>query len=78
MRSLTRCSGAILIQLSNGKERHFLTVCAYHCQDHLWQIPLFLHSLSSQYRFFLRPHGVEVWDLICYAVPVSRLNPEFQ
>jgi FkbM family methyltransferase len=55
-----------------------LTVCAYHCQDHLWQIPLFVHSLSSQYRFFLRPHGVEVWDLICYAVPVSRLKPEFQ
>ncbi len=75
--------GAELDALAGAKEiirnaSPILTVCAYHCQDHLWQIPLFLHSLSSQYRFFLRPHGVEVWDLICYAVPVSRLNPEFQ
>lgn len=55
-----------------------LTICLYHCQDHLWKIPLLIQSLSSQYRLFLRSHGEECWDLNCYAVPVSRLNPEFQ
>ncbi|MEH2414964.1 FkbM family methyltransferase [Nostoc sp.] len=55
-----------------------LAICLYHCQDHLWRIPLLLKSLSSQYRFFLRPHGEECWDLNCYAVPVTRLKPEFQ
>jgi FkbM family methyltransferase len=73
--------GAELDALAGSKEiiqnaSPILTICAYHCQDHLWQIPLFIHSLSNKYRFFLRPHGVEVWDLICYAVPVSRLKTE--
>ena len=27
----------------------------------------------GRYRFFLRPHMVEGWELVCYAVPVDRL-----
>lgn len=52
-----------------------LAVCAYHRQDHLWRIPLHIHSLTDEYRFFLRPHLLEVWDLVCYAIPSSRLIP---
>ena len=51
-----------------------LAVCSYHRQDHVWRIPLFIHSLSRDYRFFLRPHLLEVWDLVCYAVPKDRLR----
>ena len=51
-----------------------LAVCAYHRQDHLWRIPLFIHSLSDEYRLFLRPHLLEVWDLVCYAIPAHRLQ----
>ena len=51
-----------------------LAVCVYHRPDHLWRIPLFIKSLSDQYRFFLRSHGQEGWDLVCYAVPIDRLN----
>jgi FkbM family methyltransferase len=50
-----------------------LALCVYHQQDHLWRIPLVVRSLSDQYRFFLRPHNEECWDLICYAVPKARL-----
>lgn len=50
-----------------------LAVTVYHCQDHLWRIPLLIQSLSDQYRFFLRPYAEEYWDVSCYAVPVSRL-----
>jgi FkbM family methyltransferase len=50
-----------------------LAICVYHRPDHLWCIPLFIRSLSDQYRFFLRPHDEECWDLVCYAVPVNRL-----
>jgi FkbM family methyltransferase len=46
-----------------------LAVCSYHRQDHLWKIPLFIASVSSKYQFFLRPHLLEVWDLVCYAIP---------
>ena len=50
-----------------------LAICVYHMQNHLWKIPLFIHSLGSQYSFFLRPHGEDCLDLVCYAVPIDRL-----
>ena len=50
-----------------------LTVCSYHQQDHLWTIPLLIDEIRPGYRFFLRPHLLEVWDLVCYAVPPGRL-----
>jgi len=50
-----------------------LAICVYHRQQHLWQIPNFIHPVSSSYRFFLRPHNEEGWDLVCYAIPGSRL-----
>jgi FkbM family methyltransferase len=49
-----------------------LAICSYHQQDHLWLIPAFIRSVSDRYRFFLRPHLLEVWDLVCYAVPAER------
>jgi FkbM family methyltransferase len=50
-----------------------LAICSYHRQDHVWQIPLLIRSLNPNYRFFLRPHLAEVWDLVCYAIPEHRL-----
>ncbi|MDD5169363.1 MAG: FkbM family methyltransferase [Syntrophales bacterium] len=46
-----------------------LAISVYHKQDHLWRIPLLIQSYSEHYRFFLRPHGEEGWDTICYAIP---------
>ena len=51
-----------------------LAICCYHRQDHLWNIPLLIRSLNSDYRFFLRPHDLEMWDLVCYAIPKRRLR----
>ncbi len=51
-----------------------LAISAYHRQDHVWRIPLMINSFSDQYRFFLRPHFVEGWDLVCYAIPQNRLK----
>jgi FkbM family methyltransferase len=45
-----------------------LIVCVYHLQDHLWRIPLLIHSFNPNYRFYLRPHG-QIWDTVCYAIP---------
>ncbi len=51
-----------------------LAICVYHCQDHLWRLPLFIHSLSAgRYHFFLRRYVDEFVDVVCYAVPDSRL-----
>jgi FkbM family methyltransferase len=56
--------------------RPILTVCSYHQQDHLWAIPLLINEITPEYQFFLRPHLLEVWDLVCYAVPPNRLIRE--
>jgi FkbM family methyltransferase len=57
-------------------EKHapVLAICCYHQQDHLWSIPRLIRSLNPDYRFFLRPHVVDVWDLVCYAIPPGRLR----
>jgi hypothetical protein len=55
-----------------------LAVCVYHKQDHLWTIPLLLRAWRDDYALFLRPHNEEGWDLVCYAVPRSRLSDLWQ
>lgn len=61
-------------QTTIKKNLPILAICSYHRQDHLWKIPSLIHSYSDEYRFFLRPHLLEVWDLVCYAIPASRLK----
>jgi FkbM family methyltransferase len=53
-----------------------LAISVYHLPDHLWRIPLYVNSLTDQYRFFLRPHNEEGWDLVMYAIPLNRLKRE--
>jgi FkbM family methyltransferase len=53
--------------------RPILTVCTYHIQDDLWKIPLEL-ARQERYTFALRPHLLEVWELVTYAVPAERLR----
>lgn len=53
-----------------------LAISSYHCQDHLWKIPLFIKTLNPEYRLFLRPHRSEGWDLVTYAIPPSCLLGE--
>ncbi len=52
-----------------------LAICSYHRHDDLWRIPAYIHSLYPDYSLFLRPHEIEGWQLVCYAVPKSRLKP---
>jgi FkbM family methyltransferase len=49
-----------------------LAISAYHRQDDLWNIPLFIRDLNPDYSIHLRPHMLEGWDLVCYAIPGSR------
>ena len=44
-------------------------VTTEHRYNDLWQLPHFIHSVSQEYRFYLRPHSYEGLDLVCYAVP---------
>jgi len=49
-----------------------LAISAYHRQNDLWNLPLLIHDLSPDYSFYLKPHMLEGWDLVCYAVPSNR------
>jgi FkbM family methyltransferase len=74
--------GAELDALSGAKniiKEHspVLAICAYHQQDHLWRVPLAIASISKQYKFFLRPHGEECYDCVCYAIPTNRLSSDW-
>jgi len=35
--------------------------------DHLWRVPLLIATMSSRYRFYLRAHAEDCWD-----VPVTQ------
>jgi FkbM family methyltransferase len=55
--------------------RPLLALSAYHCQDHLWRLPIAVHKLNAGYRFFLRRYSPEAIDaLVLYAVPAGRLS----
>ncbi|MDD5169364.1 MAG: FkbM family methyltransferase [Syntrophales bacterium] len=48
-------------------------VCAYHKQEDMWKIPLFIRSISDDYLFYLRRYAEECWELVCYAIPKKKL-----
>jgi len=52
-----------------------LAICVYHAQDHLWKIPLQIQSYNPNYKFYLKPHVYDVWDLVCYAIPHQQVRP---
>lgn len=53
--------------------RPVVTVCVYHLQNHLWEIPLALAEAAPEYRYTLVPHLADGWDLVLYAVPADRV-----
>jgi FkbM family methyltransferase len=49
-----------------------LAVTCYHKVEHLWQIPLLIHSYQPGYRLYLRRYAEDSWETVCYAVPPER------
>jgi FkbM family methyltransferase len=65
--------------LAGGAEllrRHqpVLAVCTYHRNEHLWDIPNLIHSISPDYHIFSRRYAEECWEGVCYAIPQHRLK----
>jgi len=46
-----------------------LAICLYHHPAHLWQIPNLVRSWKLDYRFYLRVHSNNGFELVMYAVP---------
>ena len=47
-------------------------ICLYHKGQHLWELPLFIASLSDGYQFYLRRYAEDCWELVLYAIPKGR------
>ena len=70
--------GSELDALIGGREtirraRPILAVCVYHCQDHLWRLPLLIRELLPEARLFLKAYCLDGMETVCYAVPEHRL-----
>lgn len=44
-----------------------LAVCVYHLPNHIWEIPLYLHSLVPEYRFYIRNYTGYPSETVLYA-----------
>ncbi len=53
------------------RHRPGLAICVYHRAQDLWQIPLLLQSWNLGYRFYLRVHCHNAFELVLYAIPES-------
>jgi FkbM family methyltransferase len=50
-----------------------LAICNHHTLDDLWKVPLAIHELSGgQYQLYLRRHGEDCWEVMCYGLPPAR------
>ncbi|WP_312518719.1 FkbM family methyltransferase [Anaerospora sp.] len=44
-----------------------LAISVYHKNDDIWRLPLLIHSIVPEYKFFLRSHGIYGVDTVLYA-----------
>ena len=51
------------------KYRPKLAICLYHKPQDLWEIPLFIKSIDSNYKIFIRHHTDLLNETVCYAIP---------
>ena len=44
-----------------------LAICIYHKPSHLFEIPLLIHEMMPEYKFYIRHHSDREWDTVLYA-----------
>lgn len=44
-----------------------MAICIYHSPDHLWEIPLLLHAIAPEYKFYLRNYTSFTSETVLYA-----------
>ncbi len=54
------------------RSRPVMAICVYHHPADLWEIPLRLAELFPESELFLRAHGFDGWEMVCYAIPPER------
>jgi len=62
LRALSGAKGMI------EKNHPDMAVCVYHNIEHIWEIPLYIHSLYDGYEFYLRSYNEYTMKTVLYAV----------
>ena len=57
------------------QHRPQVAACVYHEPNDLWEIPQLLAALLPNSRFYLRQHGFDGWEMVCYVIPGERAQP---
>ena len=50
------------------QDRPGLAICVYHYPQHLWKIPEMINQWDLKYKFYLRAHAHNGFDVVMYAV----------
>ncbi|WP_286153226.1 FkbM family methyltransferase, partial [Sporofaciens musculi] len=50
------------------KHKPKLAICSYHMLDDLWNIPMKIHEICPDYKFYIRCHTPVLYDKVLYAV----------
>ena len=51
------------------KSRPILAISLYHKPQDLWELPLLLKTICSDYKFYIRQHYYNSFDSVLYAIP---------
>ncbi len=48
-----------------------LAISVYHLPSHIWEIPLLVKQMMpGAYKYYLRAHGFNDYNIVLYAVPI--------
>lgn len=50
-----------------------LAICIYHKPEDVWEIPMLIHKINPNYRFYVRHYSLTTPDTILYAIDESDL-----
>lgn len=51
------------------EHRPKLAICVYHKPEDIIEIPLYIHKIAPEYKFYLRHHSKDYTETVLYAVP---------
>lgn len=63
LRALHGCRNTIV------EHRPKLAICVYHKPNDIVEIPLYIHDIAPDYRFYLRHHSRRQFETVLYAIP---------
>jgi hypothetical protein len=55
------------------RDQPILAICVYHTQNDIWRIPLLLHEMLPQHKFYLRGYEGDGFQTVLFAVPPGRV-----